>query len=72
LAASFLLLLRYRATFASFTSEDGNVFIIHFFDPTHRHDEGIAGPHTGFKGYYTFNYVEISPRVYFMYWLEEV
>lgn len=52
--------------------EDGNVFIIHFFDPTHRHDQGIAGPHTGFNGYYTFNYVEIAPRVYFMYWLEEV
>ncbi|EJL20208.1 hypothetical protein [Brevibacillus sp. BC25] len=52
--------------------DDGNVFIIHFFDATHRHDEGIAGPHKGFNGYYTFNYVEIAPCVYFMYWLEEV
>jgi hypothetical protein len=51
---------------------DGNVFIIHFFDAHHRHDEGIAGQHTGFKGYYTFNYVEIAPCIYFMYWLEEV
>ncbi|MFC4102507.1 MoaF-related domain-containing protein [Paenibacillus xanthanilyticus] len=51
---------------------DGNVFIIHFFDATHRHDEGIAGQHKGYKGYYAFNYVEIAPCVYFMYWLEEV
>ncbi|MCR2805707.1 MoaF-related domain-containing protein [Paenibacillus soyae] len=51
---------------------DGNVFIIHFFDATHRHDEGIAGQHKGFKGYYRFNYVEIAPCIYFMYWLEEV
>ncbi|MNR13150.1 hypothetical protein D3C85_1295400 [compost metagenome] len=51
---------------------DGNVFIIHFFDANHRHDEGIAGEHKGYKGYYTFNYVEIAPCVYFMYWLEEV
>ncbi|MFB9324480.1 hypothetical protein ACFFSY_00810 [Paenibacillus aurantiacus] len=51
---------------------DGNVFIIHFFDATHRHDEGIAGQHKGLKGYYPFNYVEIAPCVYFMYWLEEV
>ncbi len=50
---------------------DGNVFIIHFFDPTHRYDEGIAGQHTGHKGYYQFNYVEIAPCIYFMYWLEE-
>ncbi|UJF31437.1 hypothetical protein [Paenibacillus hexagrammi] len=39
---------------------DGNVFIIHFFDSTHRHDEGIAGQHKGLKGYYQFNYVEIA------------
>lgn len=50
---------------------DGNVFIIHFFDSTHRHDEGIAGQHKGHKGYYQFNYVEIAPCTYFMYWLEE-
>ncbi|WP_411503772.1 hypothetical protein [Brevibacillus centrosporus] len=24
--------------------EDGNVFIIDFFDRTHRHDLGVAGP----------------------------
>ncbi|RNB92031.1 hypothetical protein EDM56_04595 [Brevibacillus fluminis] len=52
--------------------DDGNVFIIQFFDATHRHDVGIAGPHKGFNGYYTFDYVEIAPHVYFMYWLEEV
>lgn len=52
--------------------EDGNVFIIQFFDRTHRHDLGVAGPHKGFNGYYTFHYVEIAPCVYFMYWLEEV
>lgn len=50
---------------------DGNVFIIHFFDSTHRHDEGIAGQHKGHNGYYQFNYVEIAPCTYFMYWLEE-
>ncbi|MBB3112401.1 hypothetical protein FHS18_004502 [Paenibacillus phyllosphaerae] len=52
--------------------DDGNVFIIHFFDAHHRHDEGIAGQHKGYKGYYQFNYVEIAPHVYFMYWLEEI
>lgn len=54
-----------------FDYEDGNVFIINFLDPTHRNEEGVAGQHKGHKGYYPFNYVEIAPCVYFMYWLEE-
>lgn len=52
--------------------QDGNIFIINFLDPTHRYEQGVAGQHKGHKGYYQFNYVEIAPCVYFMYWVEEV
>jgi len=46
---------------------DGNVLYHSFLKTTtHRHDEGIAGQHTGHKGYYPFNYVEMALYVLYV------